>query len=266
MLDSIQKGELPLRNPRDYSDRLPYAVPKIIRSFEEQVDADGLNAWLDAHKEWGITFRFKQPAPLSTAPQPLRTVPVTRQRELEILRVIAELNFEVLALPARKPGKPGVKAAVRLRLNYNNPDLFDADWERLLKRGSDGGIKYADTDATPSIRGPSGSCSGGYPERYLSDLSTRRKPYGGCQMEANHVQLFPPLEQETRTNVETAAAAHYLLRGRKHCASGRARRTGRCARSACMAASRGRSRKSAALWRGARNESPGAPPSINRGR
>jgi hypothetical protein len=31
-------------------------------------------------------------------------------------------------------------------------------------------------------------------------------------MEANHVQLFPPLEQETRTNIETAAAAHYLLR------------------------------------------------------
>ena len=24
--------------------------------------------------------------------------------------------------------------------------------------------------------------------------------------------LFPPLEQETRTNIETAAAAHYLLR------------------------------------------------------
>lgn len=31
-------------------------------------------------------------------------------------------------------------------------------------------------------------------------------------MESNHVQLFPPLEQETRTNIETAAAAYYLLR------------------------------------------------------
>jgi len=31
-------------------------------------------------------------------------------------------------------------------------------------------------------------------------------------MEANHVQLFPPLEQETRTNIDTAAAAYYLLR------------------------------------------------------
>lgn len=31
-------------------------------------------------------------------------------------------------------------------------------------------------------------------------------------METRSAQLFPPLEHETRTNVETAAAAHYLLR------------------------------------------------------
>lgn len=31
-------------------------------------------------------------------------------------------------------------------------------------------------------------------------------------MDAHEVQLFPPLEHETRTNIETAAAAHYLLR------------------------------------------------------
>lgn len=31
-------------------------------------------------------------------------------------------------------------------------------------------------------------------------------------MEANHVQLFPSLEQETRTHIETAPAAYHLLR------------------------------------------------------
>jgi hypothetical protein len=62
ILEAVRKGELPLRNPGDYSDRLPYTVPKQIFFFIEQVDADGLNGWLELHPEWGITFRFSSPA------------------------------------------------------------------------------------------------------------------------------------------------------------------------------------------------------------
>jgi len=61
LLESIHKRELPLRNPNNPSDNLPYPVPKQLYSFVEQVDAAGLNKLLDSHPEWGVVFRFPVP-------------------------------------------------------------------------------------------------------------------------------------------------------------------------------------------------------------
>ena len=58
IITAVHNGELPLRNPQDYSDNLPYSVPKQLYSFVEQVDAPGLNRWLDLHPDWGVKFRF----------------------------------------------------------------------------------------------------------------------------------------------------------------------------------------------------------------
>jgi hypothetical protein len=148
MLNSIQQGELPLRNPGVYSDRLPYAVPKIIHSFIEEVDADGLNRWLDAHSEWNVTFRFHRPQIGIESDKYTQPVQVTRQRELAILKVITGLGYNAHALPPNKPGIKGVKSEIRARFSYS-PELFDDDWQRLLNRGVDGGIKYASEDPTP---------------------------------------------------------------------------------------------------------------------
>lgn len=60
--------------------------------------------------------------------------PITAQRhqENEILRVISELGYDSKKLPKDTPGKSGVKAAVRGKLNFS-PAVFDKAWERLSK-------------------------------------------------------------------------------------------------------------------------------------
>ena len=60
ILRDIRAGKLSLRNPADYTDRLPYAVPIKISMVSDQVDADGLNTWLDANPEWSVSYRFKE--------------------------------------------------------------------------------------------------------------------------------------------------------------------------------------------------------------
>lgn len=72
------------------------------------------------------------------APQVTVTVatPVQRQRSQEdgILTAIAALNLSAVALPKPKPGKSGVKAQVRAKLNMTGV-IFDKAWERLRARG-----------------------------------------------------------------------------------------------------------------------------------
>ena len=62
-----------------------------------------------------------------------RTRPQQQQRfqETEILRVIAELGYNATALPPNEQGKPGVKAAVRLKLDWGKNTKFEKAWERV---------------------------------------------------------------------------------------------------------------------------------------
>lgn len=59
--------------------------------------------------------------------RPLRQQPF---QESEILQVISELQYTATSLPKNIPGKPGVKAAVRSRVNYS-VTVFNKAWERL---------------------------------------------------------------------------------------------------------------------------------------
>jgi len=59
-----------------------------------------------------------------------RPPPQQRYQEQEILRVIKELKYDPTKLPKDTPGKSGVKAEVRGRLNFST-GVFNKAWERL---------------------------------------------------------------------------------------------------------------------------------------
>jgi len=58
LVAEIKGGTLPLKNPRDLGDFLPYSVPKNLSTFYDRVDVADVNKLLDAHPEWRVTYRF----------------------------------------------------------------------------------------------------------------------------------------------------------------------------------------------------------------
>ncbi|HKT98051.1 MAG TPA: hypothetical protein VJS30_16225 [Paraburkholderia sp.] len=137
----IRGGALPLKNPRDLGDFLPYAVPKNLRTFYDRVDVADVNKLLDAHPEWRVTYRFPITAVSSVLPpvtetesSPTRPPLQQQHQESEILRVIRDLGEDPKKLPKQKPGKPGIKAAVRAKLSFSEK-VFDKAWERLRDAG-----------------------------------------------------------------------------------------------------------------------------------
>ncbi|MGB6452668.1 MAG: hypothetical protein WBE92_18105 [Steroidobacteraceae bacterium] len=132
LLQEIRDGKLPLRNPSDYSDRLPYTVPNHMGADCDQVDADALNKWLGSHSEWAVSYRFPASSAAPQGEPTTQSVPLPRQlsQEQEILRVISELGYQANALPRRSPGQSGVKAEVRKRLALRE-SVFDKAWKRL---------------------------------------------------------------------------------------------------------------------------------------
>ena len=83
------------------------------------------------------TLAGPRAAPTQSTPTP----PRTKQREQEdaILDEIRRLGFDPLALPARSPGKAGVKAIIRKALDKKAPfdgkSTFGYAWERLRADG-----------------------------------------------------------------------------------------------------------------------------------
>lgn len=63
-----------------------------------------------------------------------RPLPQQRHQEHEILRVLAELDVDPLAVPPWAPGAPRIKAQVRERLHYTK-DQFNKAWQRLRTDG-----------------------------------------------------------------------------------------------------------------------------------
>ncbi|WP_254616950.1 hypothetical protein [Burkholderia cepacia] len=141
LVAEIRGGALPLKNPRTLADFLPYAVPKNLRTFYDRVDAIDINNLLDRHPEWRVTYRL--PVAETRAARihviepehPLSKPPLQQQhQESEILRKIRDLGVDPKNLPKQKPGKPGIKSAVRTKLPFSEK-VFDLAWERLRKNG-----------------------------------------------------------------------------------------------------------------------------------
>jgi len=59
---AIAAKHLPLKNPQDLTDNLPYPVPSLVREFYDQVSGEDVNTWLDANPVWKVTYRIPSPA------------------------------------------------------------------------------------------------------------------------------------------------------------------------------------------------------------
>ena len=144
-------GILPMYAP-GLTARYVYGAGGHVRDTYEEAYWDDLNAWLDAN-EPRLDFAF--PAPEKpTAAQPevkqkpagiataLDTpAPVQRfvAQDAAIIAEIVRQEYDPMKLPKHKPGKPGVKAAVRAALGntgiWSGTTIFDKAWERLIKNG-----------------------------------------------------------------------------------------------------------------------------------
>jgi len=145
--DAIRAGMLPLKNPRNLADALPYAVPKNLRAFYDRVDVADVNKLLDANQEWHVAYRFAcrvqvngvaisgESADTSSVGAS-RPLPQQRHQEQEVLRVIRELGYDPQQLPKQRAGTAGVKAAVKSQLKQSLTEaVFKKAWERLRAAG-----------------------------------------------------------------------------------------------------------------------------------
>ena len=74
-------------------------------------------------------------APRASKSAPVkRPPPQQRHQEQEILRALAELGVDPLAVPPWTPDAPGIKAQTRDRLHYTR-DQFNKAWQRLRDDG-----------------------------------------------------------------------------------------------------------------------------------
>ncbi|KVQ16513.1 hypothetical protein WJ99_03735 [Burkholderia ubonensis] len=70
LVAEIRGGALPLKNPRDPGDFLPYAVPKNLRTFYDRVDVADVNKLLDSRSGWRVTYRFPVEPPQALPKEP----------------------------------------------------------------------------------------------------------------------------------------------------------------------------------------------------
>ena len=138
LLAEVKQGKLPLRNPRDFGDQLPYAVPSemdFVLALEHVTISD-LNVMLEANPNWAIVFRFDTGSAILAAAVEAR-FSISRQQEIAVIKKIRELGIDPQSFPKNPPGRPGRKAEVRDAILKNPSHLFpssgtfDATWERL---------------------------------------------------------------------------------------------------------------------------------------
>ncbi|WHZ12091.1 MAG: hypothetical protein OJF60_002532 [Burkholderiaceae bacterium] len=131
---AAKAGTLPVYGPGENA-RYEYPPGRPVRAFYEQIYSSDLNKWLEA-QEPRITFRFSVPGTRAdtSAPKPLQR---HRAQEEAILAKIQELGYDPVALPARRPGRPGAKANVKAALGdqgiWAGRTVFDKAWERLRR-------------------------------------------------------------------------------------------------------------------------------------
>jgi hypothetical protein len=144
LVAEVKQGKLLLRNPRDFEDWLPYAVPDDddLRTVCEQVTGCDLNRLLESHAEWQVPYRFATAdAPAKAKKEKLQTK--HQQMVSEFRRVIAERGFNPDALPPEKRGNgdSGLRSMVAEALNISPSKSFQRHWERAFEKGE---ISWAD--------------------------------------------------------------------------------------------------------------------------
>lgn len=68
LVDAIRSSALPLKNPRNLADTLPYKVQPNLRTFYDRIELTDVNLWLDAHPEYRVKYRFSVTAPAAATP------------------------------------------------------------------------------------------------------------------------------------------------------------------------------------------------------
>src|SRR5258708_31224527 len=138
LLQEVKREKLPLRNPRNISDQLPFAVPDEVNFVLAlvQVTNSDLNILLEKNPGWGIAYRFGTALAHPQAAADTR-VSVSLQQENAVINKIRELGIDPLAVPKNAPGKPGCKADVREPTLKSPPHIsnsqktFESTWDRL---------------------------------------------------------------------------------------------------------------------------------------
>lgn len=139
LMDAARNGELSLRNPQDFSDNLPYAVPKQFYSFAEQVDARGLNAWLNSHPDY-TRFRFLVSVPDASSAAALPSGAEAAGRASIVQQHDAQTEPSSVSTkgPRRRERQDPIALAIRQVAVTDDVGFSTyAVWERLLCMAAD---------------------------------------------------------------------------------------------------------------------------------
>jgi hypothetical protein len=146
IVDAVKAGPLPLKNPRNLADSLPYSVPKNLRAFYDRVDITDVNRWLDDNSGWGVAYRFTVEAPAAAAPatanEPASDASSTnetglskRERQIRAIEATADkLSYERLKIPTG--GKTKIRESCRseyVELFGIGDDPFNGAWKDATK-------------------------------------------------------------------------------------------------------------------------------------
>jgi hypothetical protein len=112
IMGEIEAGALPLKNPKDYTDPLPYPIPETLLDYYDVVSAADVNTWLTAHPEWG-NYRLGDVVPTPDSMEQASSIAVTNPTNT--------FNDEPPGkMPRTAIGKLAIKAAWRIERATRN--------------------------------------------------------------------------------------------------------------------------------------------------
>lgn len=137
LLQEIKREKLPLKNPLNIKDDLPFAVPAELDFVLAlaQVTKTDLNILLENNPAWKIAYRFRTADHVQATSE--TRVPISLQQENAVINKIRELGIDPLAFPKNAPGMPGRKADVRDTILkstshlFVSENVFNTTWDRL---------------------------------------------------------------------------------------------------------------------------------------
>lgn len=135
---------MPLKNPRNLADSLPYVVPTNLRAYYDRIELADVNKLLDTNPDWRVSHRFTVESALVLAAQTsarlvdggiANDVGITkRERQIQAIESVAdELGYDRLQVP------DGGKGKIRTTCKSKHAELFgfgDAPFDDAWKEAS----------------------------------------------------------------------------------------------------------------------------------